>query len=232
MTTPPIPRTLQYFFQRLRSLNPVSVLDIGCGRGDLLVMCQEMNIEAHGVDRGAHNVRHAHARGVNVEGGFAEKLSFSDGACDWAVLRNVLHHLPNVQAALQEALRSARTGVLIAEPWADVSVPSQQLAQEIDHWSKQVHQALGYYHRPGLALTEIIDSLPPTPFAKVTVEHFVELETVGCETVFDQMSEFTTQLPVDHLLRQREQALKRRAEKVEITAMGSIMVQLLIEYRT
>ncbi|MGH3922477.1 MAG: hypothetical protein ACRDTT_06345 [Pseudonocardiaceae bacterium] len=154
-----------------------------------------------------------------------------DGAYDWAALRNVLHHIPNVQAVLYEALRSARAGVLIAEPWADVSIPSQQLAQDIDRWSKQVHQALGYYHRPGLACTEILDALPSTPATKLTVEYFAELDPIDPEKIFEQMSEFTSQLPAEHLLRRTEQELKRLSATVELTAMGSMTVQLLIKHR-
>lgn len=230
MTTT-LPRTLVHFFQHLCNLDPSSILDIGCGRGDLLVLCQGMSIKARGVERGAHNVRHAQGRGLNVEAGFAEKLRFPDGICDWAVLRNVLHHTPNVQAVLQEALRSASTGVLIAEPWADTSIPSQQLTQDIDHWSKQVHQALGYYHRPGLALTEIISSLPTRPATTLTVEYFAEFDPVDPETIFGQMAEYTSQLPAGHLLRQRELELKERSAKAEVNAMGSMTVQLLIEHR-
>lgn len=222
---------LRHFFWHLRRLEPDSLLDVGCGRGDLLALCRGSGIEAYGIDRGKHNVQKATVQGLYADEGYAEKLAFSDDTFAWAVLRHVLHHTPNVKPALSEALRVARCGAVIAEPWADLSVPSQRLAHEVDHWSKAVHQALGYYHRPGLTLTEVLAALPEEPAIEITVDYFTSLEPTSADAVFDRMAEFSSRLPPRHPLKDQEEELKRRAVESDISAMGSMTVTAVLDNR-
>ncbi|MQA87282.1 MAG: methyltransferase domain-containing protein [Streptosporangiales bacterium] len=228
LSTVAAPTPLQRFFWHLRSLGPRSVLDVGCGRGDLLALCNDEGIEAHGVDRGRHNIEEARARGLHASEGYAEKLALPDRCFDWTVLRNVLHHIPNTEATLREALRVARCGVLIAEPWADLTVSSQRLAHDIDDWSKAVHQALGYYHRPGLTLTEVQAALPEHPAVRATVDYFANLERVSADPIFDRMAEFVSRLPETHPLKDQGENLERRAKENEVSSMGSMTVTVLI----
>jgi ubiquinone/menaquinone biosynthesis C-methylase UbiE len=145
------------------------------------------------------------------------------------VLRHVLHHTPNTEAVLREALRVGRYGVLIAEPWADLSVPSQHLAKEIDHWSKSVHQALGYYHRPGLTVTEVLAGLPERPPVHLRVDYFANLEPISAESIFKQMSEFIARLPKLHSLRDQEKKLKQQTCENQVSAMGSMLLTAEID---
>ena len=83
--------------RRLEGLSPV--LDIGCGRGEMIELLGEMGVVARGVEMDPELVADARARGLEVsEGdGLAELGRLPDGALGGLVLIQVVEHLPPQQ---------------------------------------------------------------------------------------------------------------------------------------
>jgi 2-polyprenyl-3-methyl-5-hydroxy-6-metoxy-1,4-benzoquinol methylase len=96
------------------------VLDIGCGRGELLELLREAGVEAHGIDADADMVAYARGDGLEVEQ--ADLIEYLEGVSAGSLgaifMGQVVEHLP--APTLVQALRLAATklrpgGVLIAE---------------------------------------------------------------------------------------------------------------------
>jgi ubiquinone/menaquinone biosynthesis C-methylase UbiE len=98
-----------------------SVLDVGCGDGTYTMELYERGkpSRVHGVDHAEQAVKSAQGRSTSAAVTFevcsAESLTMADGSFDIAHLRGVLHHLDRPFAALREAMRVART-VVVMEP--------------------------------------------------------------------------------------------------------------------
>lgn len=92
------------------------VLDVGCGQGLDLARYAEAGADATGVDLTPRHTElaraHAEALGLAVEvvQGDAESLPFEDERFDRASSNGVLHHTPDMPAALREIRRVLRPG--------------------------------------------------------------------------------------------------------------------------
>lgn len=117
---------------RLAAAGARVVLDIGCGTGRtaLPVAAAGPAVVALDLSRGMLQQLVAAARHGGHDRiwpviGDAERLPLADGAVDGIVCQGVLHHLPNVAAAVSEADRVLSRGgwLLLAEPDAEASRP-------------------------------------------------------------------------------------------------------------
>jgi SAM-dependent methyltransferase len=106
------------YFELLAAHAPV--LDVGCGRGELLAALAEAGVAGSGVDTDPAMVAEAAARGVRVHqgDGLAHLRSLPEGSLGAVVAVQVLEHLPF--AAVLELIDLARTrlrpgGVFVAE---------------------------------------------------------------------------------------------------------------------
>jgi SAM-dependent methyltransferase len=96
------------------------VLDIGCGRGELLSLLRGAEIEARGIDADADMVAYARGEGLEVEQAdvvdYLERLD--DGSLGGIFMGQVVEHLPpgTLAQTLTLAARKLRTGgILVAE---------------------------------------------------------------------------------------------------------------------
>jgi SAM-dependent methyltransferase len=108
----------QVYVDDFRDRGPV--LDVGCGRGELLALLREAGVEASGVDADADMVAYARGEGLDVEqaDAIAHLESLDDGSLGGIFAGQVVEHLP--AAALLRLLElSARKlrpgGLLVAE---------------------------------------------------------------------------------------------------------------------
>lgn len=147
------------FAARLLSERPASVLDVGSGRGQLLATLRQAGIAATGCETDAERSRELIEEGFEVVTAPADALPFEDRAFDWVALRHVAHHLADPAAGLREALRVAKRGVLVAEPWYAVEVPSQAAALEAERWLKAQHRRSGMVHGENLTAGEILHAV-------------------------------------------------------------------------
>jgi ubiquinone/menaquinone biosynthesis C-methylase UbiE len=94
----------------------LDVLDVGCGQGIDLARYAQAGANATGVDLTPRHVelarRHMDALGLEarIVLGDAERLPFDDASFHRASSNGVLHHTPDMPAALRELLRVLRPG--------------------------------------------------------------------------------------------------------------------------
>src|SRR5581483_7791026 len=106
------------YVELLRDAAPV--LDVGCGRGELLGLLREAGIEARGVDADADMVAYAAGEGLDVEQSdalaYLERLE--EGSLGGIFAGQVVEHLPpaHLLRLLELAARALRPGgLLVAE---------------------------------------------------------------------------------------------------------------------
>jgi SAM-dependent methyltransferase len=100
--------------------NAAPVLDIGCGRGELLMLLRDAGIEARGIDADADMVAYARGEGLDVEqADLVEHLGgLGDGSLGGIFMGQVVEHLPPGTLARSLELAAAKlrpSGVLVAE---------------------------------------------------------------------------------------------------------------------
>jgi SAM-dependent methyltransferase len=126
------------YVELLRDHQPV--LDVGCGRGELLALLAEEGIAASGVDSDAGMVERCRALGVHAKLGDAnEQLNrLPDASLGTVFSAQVIEHLPygDLQRLLEVSRRKLRAGGLfIAE-----TVNPHRLASLKNFWVDLTHQ--------------------------------------------------------------------------------------------
>jgi 2-polyprenyl-3-methyl-5-hydroxy-6-metoxy-1,4-benzoquinol methylase len=118
------------------------LLDVGCGRGELLTACAEQGIEARGVDTNERSVADLRARGLDVQLAAIPECftSVADGSLGSVAAMHVVEHLPvdALFALFREAARVLRRGglLMIETPNAESIVVSAS-----DFWRDPTHLA-------------------------------------------------------------------------------------------
>jgi 2-polyprenyl-3-methyl-5-hydroxy-6-metoxy-1,4-benzoquinol methylase len=138
------------------------VLDVGCGRGELVGLLSEAGVEARGIDADADMVAFARGEGLDVEQ--ADALAYLDAQPDASLggifAAQVVEHLP--ASALLRLLELAVTklrpgGVLVAETINPLSPLSlRNYFADLTHAQPLVPETLALLARQvGFAETEI-----------------------------------------------------------------------------
>lgn len=112
----------QDLMEAVSSLSPRSVLDAGCGEGRTTRVIRSQVASVVGVELEVDALRHAPrgTEGLEFLAGSVYELPFPDDAFDVAVCTEVLEHLSEPVAALEELVRVAREAVVLTvprEPW-------------------------------------------------------------------------------------------------------------------
>jgi SAM-dependent methyltransferase len=148
------------YLDDLRAAAPV--LDIGCGRGELLGLLREAGVEARGIDADADMAAYARGEGLDVEqADLVEYLGRTpDGSLGGIFMGQVVEHLP--APTLAESLRLAAAklrpgGVLIAETINPLSpIALRNYFADLTHAQPLVPETLDLLARQaGFAETEI-----------------------------------------------------------------------------
>ena len=112
-------RYLEACLRQIRKVNPRSILEVGVGRGDLLVQLAESHVELFGCDISTGNLSIAASRLKKLDCptalslSDAEQLPFRDGCFDAVYAFSVLWYLPNPGHAVAEICRVTRPGGII-----------------------------------------------------------------------------------------------------------------------
>ena len=138
------------------------VLDIGCGRGELLALLREAGVEARGIDADADMVAFAHGEGLDVEqADLLEYLERVDaGSLGGIFMGQVVEHLPPavLVRALELAAQKLRPGgVLVAETINPLSpIALRNYYADLTHAQPLVPETLELLARQsGFAETEL-----------------------------------------------------------------------------
>jgi SAM-dependent methyltransferase len=114
METPPfVQQRLQEItaqFAPYRQTN--RLLDLGCGAGDLLEAARKHGWRGQGVDVAAHVVNHVRQRGFEVFEGELHEAGFASAYFDVITAAELLEHVFDPRALLQEVARILRPGGL------------------------------------------------------------------------------------------------------------------------
>ena len=144
----------------LRAAAPV--LDIGCGRGELLGLLREAGVEARGIDADADMAAYARGEGLDVEqADLVEYLGRTpDGSRGGIFMGQVVEHLPGPTLAQSLGLAAAKLrpgGVLIAETINPLSpIALRNYFADLTHAQPLVPETLELLARQaGFAETEI-----------------------------------------------------------------------------
>lgn len=86
------------------------LLDVGCGRGDTLLLLRRLGWNAEGVDFDPAAVAAARARGLEVRCGTVEAQHYATGSFDAIVLIHVIEHLFDPRHVIRACSRILRPG--------------------------------------------------------------------------------------------------------------------------
>ncbi len=185
-STNPVVRRLMAGFERtldelFSQAAPRSVLDVGCGEGVLSaqwaarlgdgrvvgVDLEDPKLEAEWAGRGRANLEFRAMR--------AERLEFGDGDFDLVAATEVLEHVDDPRAVLQEMARVARRHLLVSVPreplWRALNVARGAYVRQLgntpghlNHWSRGSFAALlGQYG-------DVVQTRSPFPWTMLLVQ--------------------------------------------------------------
>jgi SAM-dependent methyltransferase len=109
------------------------ILDIGCGRGNLLKELSRLGCECHGIEREGFRPDESDTMDdIYLHSGKLDGQNFPDGYFDMVIIWHVLEHLDNPFNTLDEARGLLSDGALIV-----ISVPNYSSFQSVvfgQHW--------------------------------------------------------------------------------------------------
>jgi SAM-dependent methyltransferase len=98
-------------FDAVAEGKPKSVLDVGCGLGELAERFdKELGADVKAIDISSRMVELTRARGIDAQVADAEAIPFADGEFDCVFAGWVLYHVPDLEKALAECARVLRPG--------------------------------------------------------------------------------------------------------------------------
>jgi SAM-dependent methyltransferase len=181
--TDEIRKRQQPYLEVLRGHGPV--LDVGCGRGELLALLRDAEIEARGIDADADMVAFARGEGLDVQqadllDALAAVVEESLGA---VTALQVVEHLPPgaLVRFLELALRALRSGGLLVAETINPASPAalRHYFADLTHAQPLVPETLELLARhAGFASVELRFLNEPEPHAdpRITEQLFAPLD--------------------------------------------------------
>jgi SAM-dependent methyltransferase len=126
------------YLEKLGVQSGKKILDIACGKGEVLKAAHEAGLDAYGVDISDAAIALAKAKYpfLNLTVGIAEALPFEDNTFDYINCLGSFEHFLDQPKALQEMIRVGKPGVKIL-----IMVPNVNF-EFIDGWEGTDQQAI------------------------------------------------------------------------------------------
>lgn len=155
-------RTGQYrlMLERAVAQRPESLLVVGSQNGLLLRSCRQFGVPAAALETDARLCEVLSRQGLSVMAWNRRQIPFANKSWDWVCVHARELDQDTADEALQQALRVARSGMVLAQPWFDLSLPDQELAANAEQW------LLSQRHRRGeptgalLSIDRVMRALP------------------------------------------------------------------------
>lgn len=166
----------------LRSLPPArpaaSLLDVGCGAGDVLVILRDAGWRVAGVEPSARACDRGRALGLDIRCASAEEIDF-DAAFDWVRLSHCLEHVRDPRLVLDRVRAALVPGgrALIALPdcgglqpaWLGARWPDWDLPRHLFHFTVGTLSRL--LRRSGLEPVRVRRYFNPARFLSAVTRH-------------------------------------------------------------
>ena len=144
----PVEETLTYL-DRVLPPPPATVLEVGCGRGDLAQRLIDRGYRVTPLDPSLQAVAEAAAAGVDVVQ--VDFLAHEGGPYDVVLFTRSLHHISPLEHAVERAARLvARGGLVVGDEFARERVDPETAAWYFDTWDVLIELGLlPEEHHPG-----------------------------------------------------------------------------------
>ncbi|STX55547.1 type 11 methyltransferase [Legionella beliardensis] len=212
--------------EKIVNLKPKTrtLLEVGCGDGRKLIYLQaNYPIKVSGIDLYEPYVEKLRQQNIDASLGDARHLPYANDKFNWVLIANSLHHIPDPENALSEAIRVAKNGVIVVDPWYDKTIYSQQLSAELAAWCKKLHQSLGYFHREGLSAGEIINAIT-REISSIEIYYELFIKELNLKDFFKVQQQYIAQLQENHYLLWELNQIKSRIHDSFISEPGQVIV--------
>ena len=226
-----VPRPQVQYRERLlaelASIRPQRTLEVGCGGGGFLRAASRSGYCVEGIDPDPSSISGLLEEGLSVSVGHAEALPHPDGSFDAIVFSYTAHHLADWHQCLGEALRVSRHAVLVLDPWYELGIPSQAVAEEFDRWLKAIDRANGMVHNDCMNAAALL-----APVASrlqsyaVHVEYMLELHELGATCLRQDAEAHLRQALQPALWQPTLELIARKAEMLGFSDDGAVLLSL------
>lgn len=173
------------------------VLDVGCGVGQVVARLQAAGFEAHGVDVSQPNIERARQVTERCRVYDGKKLPYADGFFASAGALNVLEHVEEPEAFIQELVRVVKVGgrVVLSSPnffrvfgFRDYHPRMRGIGQKLKNWKRLQEKRAVMKSNPESARFDRMQPIVKEPFtadddaivATNPLEMRFFLERAGC----------------------------------------------------
>jgi len=191
------PDIINWFFQSILSgSTPTKILDVGCGTGHLLEVC-DRQLQAlgdstitpsfHGIDLSQYLITNAKQRfpAYAFEAGDATQLPYSDETFDLVYVAAVLAHVPCAADILKEMVRVTKRGGTIAV--LDQDFETAVLYPGDKHLTRSVLNAAADYWSDGWMGRKLPSMLKHLGLSSITVDARVRIDRYLDKPFFERI---------------------------------------------
>jgi ubiquinone/menaquinone biosynthesis C-methylase UbiE len=218
---------MEFLEQKLGTVSGGKILDVATQDGEFirkLINAFKNYDEAIGIDisderftRAKEDFKHDRVSFKMMDGG---KLLFADGTFDTVSICCGLHHLPDVNAVLEEMKRVLKSGgyFIVREQFCDNQTEKQMSDVLIHHWGAKIGRIIGKTHNSTFKKHEIIKFVEMLNLSDFEAQEFIcrecDPEKDGkmadeLASIDEELSKIEKHLGYDELKEEGEQLRQR-----------------------